>query len=404
MSKIREILGKSKKEKDANIGKENKSEQSDATQQEKRENAAPATEDTGTKTKRKAHVYNLIIVDESGSMCTLKEFTMSGVNETISTIRKAQEEFRDTQQHTLTLVTFDSEGDRPPVRTIIENQPIDSVGPFTDYSPFGCTPLYDAMGQSLSRLHNQVKDDADASVVVTVMTDGLENASTEWNAFSLRKLIEQLKEEGWVFSYMGSEHDVEAVTRNLSIDNFVEFSHDDRGAENTWGRESASRREYYRHMKELYGAPVAYSATEMKERKRQYSRNYYSERVTPEHITTLKDNEVFVFGSNVDGMHAGGAAAFALSYFGAVWGQGEGLQGKSYAIPTMEGIESMKKAINRFIDFAKENPDTRFLVTPIGCGIAGYSPKVVAPLFKVCLWLENVSLPRTFWNALGLRM
>ena len=72
MSKIREILGKSKKEKDANIGKKNKSEQSDATQQEKRENAAPATEDTGTKTRRKAHVYNLIIVDESGSMCTLK--------------------------------------------------------------------------------------------------------------------------------------------------------------------------------------------------------------------------------------------------------------------------------------------------------------------------------------------
>ena len=404
MSKIKNFFGKTRNEKDANIVKENKSEQSDATQQEARGNAAPTTEGNGTETKRKAHVYNLIIVDESGSMCTLKEITMSGVNETISTIRKSQEEFRDTQKHTLTLVTFDSEGPRPPVRTIIENQPIEAVGPFTDYSPFGCTPLYDAMGQSLSRLHNQVKDDVDASVVVTVMTDGLENASSEWNALSLRKLIEQLKEEGWVFSYMGSEHDVEGVSRNLSIDNFVEFEHIDSGAESTWGRESASRREYYRHIKDMYGAPVMCSTAEMKERKRQYSKNYYSERVTPEHITTLKENEVFVFGSNVDGMHAGGAAAFALSYFGAVWGQGEGLQGKSYAIPTMEGIENMRKAIDRFVDFAEENHDTRFLVTPIGCGIAGYSPKVVAPMFKACIWLENVSLPRTFWNVFGLKM
>ena len=276
--------------------------ESDTTQQEKKENAAPATEDTGTKTKRKAHVYNLIIVDESGSMCTLKGTTMSGVNETISTIRKAQEEFRDTQQHMLTLVTFDSEGARPSVRTIVENQPIDTVEPFKDYSPFGCTPLYDAMGQSLSRLHKQVKDDIDASVVVTVMTDGLENASRQWNAIRLRKLIEQLKEEGWVFSYMGSEHDVVDVTRNLAIDNYVEFDHNETGAENTWGRESASRSEYYRHIKELYGTLNAYSAAEMKERKRQYSKNYYSERVTPERVTTLKDNEVFVFGSNVDGM------------------------------------------------------------------------------------------------------
>ena len=125
----------------------------------------------------KAHIYNLIIVDESGSMSQLREATMSGVNETISSIRSAQEEFGDTQEHFLTLVTFDSGGNRPDVRTLIDCQPIGEVKDFNDYMPSGCTPLYDAMGQSLSTLHARIKADDDASAVGTVLTDGLENSS-----------------------------------------------------------------------------------------------------------------------------------------------------------------------------------------------------------------------------------
>lgn len=156
----------------------------------------------------KAHIYNLIIVDESGSMSHLREATLSGINETIGTIRNAQKEFGETQAHNLTLVTFDSDSNRPDVRTLIDCQPIEQIGDFKDYMPNGCTPLYDAMGQSLTRLHNRIKKDADASAVVTVLTDGLENASREWRADALRRLIEQLKEEGWSFSYMGSAHNV----------------------------------------------------------------------------------------------------------------------------------------------------------------------------------------------------
>ena len=356
------------------------------------------------KSDGKAHIYNLIIVDESGSMSHLREVTLSGINETIGTIRNAQNEFAQTQVHTLTLVTFDSDSNRPAVRTMIDNEPIANVKKFRDYMPNGCTPLYDAMGQSLTRLHTLIKGDVDASAVVTVLTDGLENASREWNAQSLRKLIEQLKQEGWSFSYMGSAHNVKEVTDLLSIDNYVEFSHDAVGAMNTWERESASRREYSRYIKEMYSAPRTMSAEVMARMRREYSKRYYNPRVTPDYVSDLKTDEVFVFGSDGAGHHDGGASAFALEHFGAIYGQGEGRQGKSYAIPTTEGLVKLKDAVDTFITYAAAHQDTHFLVTPVGCGVAGFTPYDVAPLFKPCIRMENVSLPKSFWDILGLKM
>lgn len=356
------------------------------------------------KSDGKAHIYNLIIVDESGSMSHLREVTLSGINETIGTIRNAQKEFAQTQVHTLTLVTFDTDSNRPAVRTMIDNQPIANVKKFRDYMPNGCTPLYDAMGQSLTRLHTLIKGDVDASAVVTVLTDGLENASREWNAQSLRKLIEQLKQEGWSFSYMGSAHDVKEVTDLLSIENVVEFSHDQLGAGNTWGRERSSRRAYYQKMSDTYSMRETLSDEEIMAEKRRYAKEYYGPRVTPQMIRQLGENEIFVFGSNANGYHRGGAAAFAMREFGAVWGQGEGLQGKSYAIPTMEGLDQLREAVNRFTAFADQHQELRFLVTMVGCGIAGYSPRDIAPLFKGCIDLENVALPIEFWSVLGLKM
>lgn len=128
--------------------------------------------------------------------------------------------------------------------------------------------------------------------------------------------------------------------------------------------------------------------------------NNRTNRTSPWMIVQLKPNEVFVFGSNVNGYHGGGAALTALQKFGAIWGQGEGLQGQSYGIPTMEGIDSMKAAIERFILFAKEHRELIFLVTPIGCGIAGYKPEEVAPYFRSAIDLENVYLPESFWMIL----
>ena len=141
----------------------------------------------------------------------------------------------------------------------------------------------------------------------------------------------------------------------------------------------------------------------MLEEKKKFAMEFYSHRITPDNIRQLEENEIFVFGSNALGQHGGGAAAFAVRQFGAVWGQGEGLQGQSYAIPTMEGLESLEQAVDRFIRFADQHPEMRFLVTRIGCGIAGYSPRDIAPLFRQCVNLQNVTLPEDFWLELGLK-
>lgn len=118
---------------------------------------------------------------------------------------------------------------------------------------------------------------------------------------------------------------------------------------------------------------------------------------TPEFITELAEDEVFVFGSNLTGMHGGGAAATAHRCFGAVWGKGVGLCGQSYAIPTMQGgVETVKPYVDKFIEFAKSHPELRFLVTKIGCGIAGFREEQIAPLFAEAIDIDNIILPHDF--------
>ena len=122
---------------------------------------------------------------------------------------------------------------------------------------------------------------------------------------------------------------------------------------------------------------------------------------TPEMIYSLKPNEVFVFGSNLNGAHLGGAARVAYSKFGAKWGEGVGLQGQSYAIPTMQGgVNTIKPYVDQFVAFAKEHPELTFYVTRIGCGIAGFKDEEIAPLFENAKELSNVFLPKTFWDYL----
>ena len=117
-------------------------------------------------------------------------------------------------------------------------------------------------------------------------------------------------------------------------------------------------------------------------------------RTTPEFITELEPNEIFVFGSNLKGMHGGGAAYIAYRKFGAIMGQGVGLQGQSYGIPTMQGgIETIRPYVDEFIQFAKEHPTLTFLVTRIGCGIAGFTDDEISPLFEKAHYVENIVLP-----------
>ncbi len=127
----------------------------------------------------------------------------------------------------------------------------------------------------------------------------------------------------------------------------------------------------------------------------------YNRAYTPNRISALNPGEIFVFGSNLAGAHGGGAAHIACQRFGAIWGQGVGLQGLSYAIPTMQGgVETIKPYVDQFIEFATSHPELTFLVTRIGCGIAGFRDEEIAPLFAAALDVENVILPREFVKAL----
>ena len=124
-------------------------------------------------------------------------------------------------------------------------------------------------------------------------------------------------------------------------------------------------------------------------------------RISTDYITELKENEIFVFGSNIEGMHGGGAARIAYEEFGAIWGKGVGLQGQSYGIPTMHGgVDVIKPYVDEFVNFAKSHPELKFLVTRIGCGIAGFTDEEIAPLFKDAIEIENIYLPKSFYYVI----
>lgn len=127
-------------------------------------------------------------------------------------------------------------------------------------------------------------------------------------------------------------------------------------------------------------------------------------RITSPRITELQPGEIFVFGSNLEGHHGGGAALLAWKKWGAIWGQGTGLQGQTYGIPTMHGgPDRIKPYVDKFISFARQHPELTFLVTEVGCGIAGFRPAEIAPLFRDAADVENIHLPQRFWEVLNTK-
>ena len=165
----------------------------------------------------KKRIFNLIIIDESGSMQSIKKEAIYSVNETIQTIRSAQKK-HEAQEHYVSLVTFNDN-----VKTVYECVPADEIKELTaeTYQPDCCTALYDAMGISLNALHKKVAEDD--KVLVTVVTDGYENASKEYSGKAIKALVDELKAKGWVFAYIGANQDVEAVAATISITNVLNF-------------------------------------------------------------------------------------------------------------------------------------------------------------------------------------
>lgn len=356
------------------------------------------TDDSENKTDSISIVYNLIILDESGSMSRVTGQTISGCNETLNGIRSSAAEDKEQLQF-VSIYCFDTTNSR----YIIENTPIEKVKDLTsnDYCPNACTPLYDAIGNTVSRL-KKIATNSDSIGKVTIITDGYENASQEWNHSSVVELIESLKKKGWLFTFMGANIDVEQTSRSLGIDSFMEFQQTDAGMREMFECERRSQRAYSKKMSYMRRCQFFAKASEEDREQMLSSMNYNyftdNERIAPEFIQYLNPNEIFVFGSNMYGSHDGGAARHAVVNFGAIMGQAEGAQGQSYAIPTAGNtFHEVKNAIQRFTEYVVLHPKQKFILTAIGCGNAGYTPEQIAPLFKQAYEFGNVYVPAIFY-------
>ena len=214
-------------------------------------------------TSTKTQVYNLIILDKSGSMGSIAHAAISGFNETVGSIRAAQEKFKDTQEHFVSLMVFCN----CEKRLVYDKVPVEKVAELTskDYRPCCCTPLYDAMGISLSALRNDIKDKNDATSVVTIITDGLENASKEYRLKDVKALVEDLtNNEGWTFAYIGTNQDVDKVSEDLSIRNSMAFVDNEEGMSAAWNLESNSRMRHFEMMSADFCATQGMSSQERK--------------------------------------------------------------------------------------------------------------------------------------------
>ena len=201
-------------------------------------------EEVKTETKQtKTQVFNVVILDKSGSMESIRKAAISGFNETLAGIKKAQEKYSDTQEHNLSLVTFcECE-----TKYVFDKVPVEEARQLTmdDYQPCCCTPLYDAMGFTLTTMRKYVKDIEDAVVVVTIITDGLENASKEYSGSAVKHLVEELKGEGWTFTYMGANQDSVEVAFNLSIRNARNFDYSEQGTMMGMAKDTSTRMNFF---------------------------------------------------------------------------------------------------------------------------------------------------------------
>lgn len=222
-------------------------------------------------------VFNLIILDESGSMCSIERSTVSGLNETIQSIKQADLK-HEAQEHFVSLMSFNSAGrkyhyDCLPARkvTLFDDK---------DYEPSSCTPLYDAIGCGIAKLRRQVTDDD--QVLVTIITDGLENDSHEYSYKAVTALMDKVKSRGWVVTYIGANQDAIETARELHIDNGLSYDATDEGVARMMKRERESRCCFYARLEEC---PTPMAAREM------VGNSYFEEDVAKEKSNDKQKNK-----------------------------------------------------------------------------------------------------------------
>ena len=185
-------------------------------------------------------IYNLIVLDASGSMYSIRNEAIAGVVETVQTIRTAQKD-NANQEHLFSLVVFNGRS----ITTVYDRMPIDKVPDLdaNDYQPTDNTPLYDAMGNAITNLQRYINEDD--NVLVTVITDGYENSSVEWNHQRVFQLVEDLKKKNWLFTYIGANQDALKVAKGMGIDHSMNYMSNAEGTKAMFRKERLSRKAFY---------------------------------------------------------------------------------------------------------------------------------------------------------------
>ena len=191
--------------------------------------------------QNKHQVHNLIILDESGSMSSIKSLIINGFNELVQSIKGIEKQFPE-QEHIISMVSF-NDLDNKILHFVQPVNKLDSINDST-YSPASMTPLYDAMGFSISKLKQYLEGKENYSVLVTILTDGEENASKEYTRSVIKNLVNDLKQQNWTFTYIGADHDVEGMAFRLSIDNTMSFDKNDQDIRRMFASESKSRAKF----------------------------------------------------------------------------------------------------------------------------------------------------------------
>jgi uncharacterized protein (DUF1810 family) len=186
----------------------------------------------------KHQVHNIIVLDESGSMASIEKFIIDGFNELVQTIKGIEKQHPE-QEHFISLVSFNGLG----IKTLhfVESAHKLEVIDSTRYKPDASTPLFDAIGFALTKLKAHLRDSKDCSVLVTIMTDGEENASKEYSVAMIKQMIDELKTRDWTFTYIGTDHDIDSLSVSISIENRMYFDKSQRGIAGMFEKERYSR-------------------------------------------------------------------------------------------------------------------------------------------------------------------
>lgn len=222
----------------------------------------------------KTQVYNLVILDKSGSMESIRKEAVDGYNETLGTIRAAQLKHLDTQDHFVSLAAFCGCG----VEMLYDKTPIKEAENLQakQYVPCCMTPLFDAIGSTIQKLKKDIKDVEDAAVSVTIITDGYENASKEWKGDAIKKLVEDCKKDGWMFAFIGAGEDILKVASTISITNTVLWDKTGEGTRIMFSVASRANERFYDKMAACCAdAPIS----ERKKMRRQFAEECYEEPV-----------------------------------------------------------------------------------------------------------------------------